>query len=346
MNTEQRQALWQKIQYQLYPAKAHALMPQDKQHTGPWYVRLMLGVSAWIAALFLFAFVAATFAFVLKSGAASAMLGLLVLAGAWSLFRLTSNDFAVQFGLALSMAGQGLLVNSILQIFRGDALAGQIALCLLELGLLVLPNFISRLVCTCTALFALNLALGKMGISFLFPGMAALGLVIWCQLELPNIQRASLLTPVGFGVLLTLIFIAGNPLWAQQMPGFDWYLPRIGVLLALAWVIWLQCEKQGLVFGSVAGVTVLLAGILFALLAWWVPGLGVAGLVITLGFSTGNRIVLALGWCSFAWYLGHFYYDLHSSLLDKSKLLIASGAALLLARLALQKLFPLEPNHA
>ena len=43
--------------------------PTDEDET-PWYVRTMLGVAGWIAALFLLGFVGAGFAFVIKSEAA------------------------------------------------------------------------------------------------------------------------------------------------------------------------------------------------------------------------------------------------------------------------------------
>ncbi len=352
MNTDQRKALWQKIQYQLHPASAHALMPEDKPTTQVWYVRLMLGTSAWLAAVFVFLFMWSSFEFVIKQGTGSVVAGLLLLAVAWRLFQFVERDFMVQFGLALGMAGQGLLLHGLHLSLRrnlpdSDDLMFYATLFLLELFLLILPNFISRLACSLAALYALTMMLEKTGFVFMMPCIAALGLVLWWRQELALIRHASLLTPICIGLLSVLILFGVHPAPVTTMV-VDWggLVPQIAVLLALAWVIVQHARAMALDWRSPAGLTLLLACTLFGLLACQVPGLGEAGLIIVLGFATGNRLLLALGCCVLAWYVGRFYYDLQSTLLMKSLLMFASGALLLLARQAMRQYFPLEQTHA
>jgi hypothetical protein len=105
MNTITTPQMWQHL-------RNHGLvdgdMPESSGSASPWYVRVMLGVAGWIGALFLLGFVGAAFAFVMKSMAAAMILGVLCCAVAFSIFRIArENDFASQFGLALSLTGQG-----------------------------------------------------------------------------------------------------------------------------------------------------------------------------------------------------------------------------------------------
>jgi hypothetical protein len=75
----------------------------------PWYVRLMLGVVAWIAALLLLLFVAAALAWIIRSKPASLFTGLSMLGLAWwLLWKFGKQDFMSQFALAVSFAGQVL----------------------------------------------------------------------------------------------------------------------------------------------------------------------------------------------------------------------------------------------
>src|SRR5512134_868973 len=86
----------------------------------PWYVRLMLGMAGWIAALFLLGFVAAGLTWIIRSEAACIVTGLLGSGAAWLLLRkLGHNDFAAQFALAVSFAGQGLFAYGVFGRFEG-----------------------------------------------------------------------------------------------------------------------------------------------------------------------------------------------------------------------------------
>jgi hypothetical protein len=123
-------------------------MPKCQSLESPWYVRLMLGMAGWIAALFLLGFVAAGLSWIIDTDIASISTGIIMMIAAWlMLLRIGHNDFAVQFALALSFAGQALFANGLFdQLYagRGDT-ANLLVMALTQLVLaVVMPNAIHR----------------------------------------------------------------------------------------------------------------------------------------------------------------------------------------------------------
>src|SRR5699024_1770628 len=97
--------------------------PEPEPAGSPWFVRLMLGIAGWIGALFLLGFVGATLNFILDDGPSAMVAGVACCGAAYAMFRgLDGNDAAEQFALALSLAGQGLIIAGLGETFGwGDA---------------------------------------------------------------------------------------------------------------------------------------------------------------------------------------------------------------------------------
>ena len=94
--------------------------PEGHKPASPWYVRTMLGIAGWIAAVFLLMFVGAAFAFIMQEAvyAVLARRGLLrrrltLCSGAFD-----GNDFAEQFALVVSLVGQVLIVIGIADVLK------------------------------------------------------------------------------------------------------------------------------------------------------------------------------------------------------------------------------------
>ena len=117
----------------------------------PWYIGLLLGVSGWVAGIFVLVF---TFmAFELRSAASALISGAALVAAAWGLFRADPEGaFASQLGLALSVAGQLALLFGIHEALfkRSESIPGMaFAAFVLELGLIVaIPNRMHRTMST------------------------------------------------------------------------------------------------------------------------------------------------------------------------------------------------------
>ena len=121
-------------------------LPPETGKAGPWYLRVMLGVAGWAGALFLLAFVATGFAFVMESAAVAAGGGAALCAAAALLLRSgEAGDFRRQFALALSLTGQLLVLWGLVDALpdAGRMVAGMVMLVAAVLfG--VIPDFIHR----------------------------------------------------------------------------------------------------------------------------------------------------------------------------------------------------------
>lgn len=284
----------------------------------PWYIALLLGASGWLAGGFLLGFVALLFR---PDTAASAFVaGVVLLAAAWGLFKADREGaFVTQLALALSIAGQCFMLFAMTdhdhRIWR---IAGA-AFVLQGVLVLLMPDRTHRVMST---LFAL---------------------VAWALL-------------VRFGLF-------GEPEWnsprtvAPSLPAalLGWVLAWLPVGAAVAGLIrhepaWMARGWQPVLRPALSG---LIVGLAFATLVsqpfesfqWWGnaparqdwlalwPLLSAAAALLAVAAAFALRSRALMGACIVAvlLHVSHFYYELGTSLLLKSLLMVLTGAAMLLA---------------
>lgn len=352
--------LWQQLQQQ---GLVIGGMPAASEKHTPWYVRVMLGVAGWIGALFLLGFIGVGFEAIIKSAEASIIVGLIICVAAYGLFRwLGNSDFGAQFGLAVSMAGQGLFMFGLLDGFHSDtAVVGFIIFVFQALLALFIPNSIHRTLTSWSAMLALTYALMRLDIHGFASGMVAVGFTIIWSHETLWAMRGTLWRPIGYGLALALLQIETLNffgfeiwrLWSTGEPG--WlirYAPMIGTVLVtmtFLWVVKRLLDREAISLDSHVGMIAFAAALLFGVLSLFAHGLTTALLILLLGFATGNRLLMGLGLLALGGFMSHYYYQLQNTLLFKSLVLIISGAVLLAIRFALHKYFPLaekENDHA
>lgn len=329
-----------------------------------WYVRLMLGAAAWLAASTLMGFVVGLSFVLLKSREGLLGTGMVICGLAYVLFqRGRTAHWHAQLGLAASFVGQGLMAWGLFGSFGNgqDALpltSALLCMALLEALLTVaLPNAISRFVSAQLALGLLALAADTEGLGTLVLGGAAvLTAVVWLN-EFRWYAQADALRAIGFGVASSLpgLAIVVRLRLATPPPGelglavngLDWRAPWLSSVLVgavlLATVITL-CRRQGAAPGArvmgLAGLAAVLCGVLDLKAA----GIASSLLLVVLGFAHGNRLLLALGLLSLGACVSWFYYSLSLTLLEKSLWLAVAGGVLLLARVALRLLLGPPPR--
>lgn len=362
MSTLSREQLWQSLQEQ---ALVEGELPPIDAAASPWYVRVMLGVAGWIGAMFLLGFVAAGFASILRSGSASLVVGALGCAAAYAILRAArEHDFAVQFGLAVSLAGQSVFIVGLFNLFKYDSAALHLSVLALEVLLAALvPNSLHRLLCSAAAAAALWLALGRVGAQGLTVGLLAAGMaLVWLE---PRcwLGAGALWRPVGYGLALALVPIQSSQMFGLhgimfwlKSNGSDWWgrhgaqAGTLLVTLVLLWSVSRLLAQQQLAAGSRAGLAALLAALLLGALSLVAPGLATALLIALLGFACASRVLLGWGLFALLAFVSHYYYQLQTTLLVKSMVLAASGVALLALRLAWHRILPLpaqtEDSHA
>ena len=117
----------------------------------PWYISLLLGASGWLAGGFLLGFVALLFH--PNSAVGAAVSGGVLLAAAWGLFKADRDGaFTPQLALALSFAGQCLMLFAVTEHTHALAAIARAAFVLQFAMLLLMPNRLHRVM---SALFAL-----------------------------------------------------------------------------------------------------------------------------------------------------------------------------------------------
>jgi uncharacterized membrane protein len=329
--------------------------PAADRNASPWFVRVMLGIAGWIGAAFLLMFVGAAFAFVMKDAASALVVGLACCAAAWGLFRRFGDaDFTAQFALAVSLAGQGLIVVALAQYLKPEHPPFYLAVAATQAVLaLAMPNFLHRMLASAGAAVALALAINQARLHGLAAPLLCFGLV-WIWLE-PARWAASgrYWRPLGYGLVLALLLVETFRLLGAEFlfgkagaaPGwFAAHGPLIGRALNAAILVWAAVEiARG---QSPAGSRTLLAAAtaaaLLGLLSIGAPGLASALLILLLGFAAGSRILLALGIAGLFGFVGHFYYSLDATLLEKSGLLALTGFCLLAGHGLLRLAFPVE----
>lgn len=293
----------------------------------PWYLSLILGVSAWVAGLCLLVFVAFTF----KPDTAPAMFvcSVILLGAAFALYHVGRDGaFFSQLALAFSIAGQLLfvvgLVISLERHGRGDANIGAIALATFVLQVCLVFLMPSALHRTLSAFFAccvwaMTIRFGLFGEPRPFsyrpdalPVSLDSALLAWALTWLPVagllfvlIRREAqwmakswqpIVRPAMNGMLIGLAFAT---LVSQPFQLFDWRGTHAGN------IGWLALWPLLSAFAAVCALTV--------------------------GFALRSRAMMSLAIFGALLHVSHFYYVLGNSLLMKSLFMAVMGVAMLLA---------------
>lgn len=299
-----------------------------KRSSNPWYIRILIGVGAWIAALCVLTFF--ELVGLLTHDASQIVFGVLLIGGALILRLVAEHDFTTQLALALSVAGHAITLSwasNERSIFLIATL-----LC----GLLYftyrdwLHRFLSSLLVTITCAIWLadsdypnNLHLlvlvEVLGLGLFFTGRHG---------RLPA-QVSSALRPLAFALavsVLGLLLVLGVVRDGAPIPLYPSKVILGFSLLYLYW--WASAEEHRLT----AEKFILLVIPTLILSAVTTPGILAALALLVIGYWRDERLLIALGGLFFPVFLILFYYNLEVDLLTKSLTLMGSGVVLLAAR--------------
>lgn len=321
-------------------------MPMEEgRRDSPWFVRAMVGISGWIAALFLLGFLALALGQLIDGdGVAAVVVGAFFIVAAWLLLRLiVKNDFSLQFSLAFSLAGQALLVVGLFQLMQPERSLLWLVVASLQLLLIwLMPTSIHRFWSAWAAAVALTWALAIAGLSHLaLAALAAAVALLWFH-ELRWPRHLSLIRPVGYGITLALLLIEAQHLSGESVllllgrgeSPLLWLPPwfgRLSTSLVLL-VVWRLVGRIQPAVATGGRRGLFLAALLVAAIAFKAPGIATGLMVILLGFAAGNRTLLGVGIAALFLYISSYYYQLELTLLMKSGVLALMGVVLLAAR--------------
>jgi len=197
-------------------------MPTAAQEPeAPWYVRAMLGIAGWIAAIMLLATSVAFFGELFDNATTSAVFGLALCVVSLVIYRsASSGNFARQFAFAFSLTGQAFLIFGLSKFFgftlsMNAGLYSLIPVALVTLGLmlplfLLIPEYLHRIWCAMLAVLAMGFILiVYSATAYILPIFLGLAAVLWLN-ELKWLRWGNALRAIAyalvFGCWLHLLF--------------------------------------------------------------------------------------------------------------------------------------------
>lgn len=316
-----------------------------------WYIRVMLGFSGWLGALFLLGFVGIGFEFVFKHAYMAISLGVAVCAVAYVLLSLPNrNDFVQQFGLAVSMAGQGCIFIGVFTGLEPHTTLIALVVLVVQIALVfVMPNLIHRFLSGLGIAWAISYLLESQGVAPLSRGViAVLMCVTWWSPLHYSYQKIvrPLAFALSFSLLLFEVFSVMHPLSfvvasrsGTMLPNLSWIgTTLLNVALLGSTVLLLQ--REAITLSSKLAAFSLCATLLVATSAYFMPGFATALLLLMIAFAHRNRIMIGMSVAAMLGFLAHFYYQLQLNLLEKSMALAISAVCLFALRALMLKLFP------
>ncbi|MFZ4828144.1 MAG: DUF4401 domain-containing protein [Phototrophicaceae bacterium] len=345
-------------------ADAQALF-QQPDRSPSWMIQGVMGCGAWIAALFLLLSFGFLFTGLLNSDHPIATLITLLigvgLIGVTARMRRTSTALAlIQFLLVYQVVGQGwLLVGVVKALMLFDPVPYRLALgifssVMIAMQLVMIPLYADRLyrflagLAIVGGLFALLVALAlpytiSLGVSVLACATA----LIWSGSFSAEtvIALRPIVRPVSYalavGMLGALIFetILGDlSLYAMGLGNLQTALvypiiSAVALTLITLWQVtrWLN-EHQHRLFSRL-GVAIIALLLVLSVPSAFTPGIMAGVLLLLLGFRNRNAVLSGLAYAFLCGFVIYFYYDLQTTLLVKSLILMLSGLLLLVSRL-------------
>ena len=316
----------------------------------PWYVRLMIAFSAWITMILMIAFL--ILAQIVTSSATALVFGIIILPIAVTIHKKEdSNEFMTQMSLVLSMTGQGLIWFGMLESVGTGA--SSIVIILISVGLIYLyKDPLHRFLSTLIMVTAAVIAISRMpqpelySVLTIFCAFAIVALQHF-KYYFMNAQQAGIYTPVFYGLIVSLLLLI-LPNSTHYLFFFRLHIEP-GITTTGIGLAFLYLQYQLLSSHKIAGLNPLTAlfvctTVLLIFATQAAPGILAALLIISIGFSRSQKSIEGLGMVFLIWYLSSWYYNMSSSLLEKSASLCIAGMLLLGVAFLLHRINSMEHN--
>lgn len=310
-----------------------------------WYLRALAAVAAWIAAICVLSSTSILFVRAFDNAVTTLVVGAALLAiGAWVLARAKGRVFVAQFGLAFAIAGEAAIGLGIARASEPNhtlawALIGAFeAIMLVAIAERTHRALAALAVGMCG--FGLLARLGPLSLAAPLTTIAFVG-AAWAATR--DARSDALWRPAsaGFGVALLafapLADLAHDAVrWWHAPPDTSSRVAAVLMAIAFVAVVALLCRRLALADPRVTRVA-LLGAIAIAALAYPVPGLLAALIVMLVAFDTGRPALTGLGIATAIGMLGYYYFSLATTLFAKSVSLAAVGIVLMGVGAALRR---------
>ena len=349
----QNENVWQTLQH---AGVVVGEQPELDTLDSPWYIKSLLAISGWLASLFLLGFLGVGFEMLFRNATSSFIVGSMLIAGAFVLLKRPKNEFYEHVALAVSLAGQVLIAWTIFD--NSNEESAWFLACVFQFILtLVMPNFIHRVFSSFFTAVCLEIALVFAGIPYLASSIIMfVAAYIWLhEFKYPKHMQA--LRAIGYGAILALIymyvsvmFFYNHAFWYENRVVMNTWFPFwLGDAIAgtiVLYVAWSIIKRQGHTLFDPVTIAALLGTLVLTMLSLQAQGIMLGILILILGFSVSNRVLIGLGIASLLFYTSAYYYLLDSTLLEKSKTLLILGLALFATHWLILRFLPTDKVDA
>ncbi|MEZ4728278.1 MAG: DUF4401 domain-containing protein [Caldilineaceae bacterium] len=330
----------QLTQYNLAPRRSDQPLPPDLSgandaESSPWYIKALVGIAAWIAAIFLGIFFGA--AGLIESMESMLIWGAVLTVVAIVLKRLVRNSiFWGQLAFAVILAGQGLLIGGFAW-WSENATPTALFVVGLEVVVFALyPDALHRMVSILAITGALAFVLYDQEMPELIHGLtlllAAGAVTVWQQeFRLLTSRWFPFRAPLGYGLVLSLFGVCLLSLLGEYGVTY-WWVSAVVLALVLLYLAFTLLQELGRPLLSPVGLWAVGAVVLFFLPAYQTPGILAAVIALLLGYWRANTLLTGLATLFLLFFLSAYYYNLDITLLNKSYILMGTGAVLLVVR--------------
>jgi hypothetical protein len=319
--------------YRLYSSFLESQLSDFNSETNaPWFIKVIAFFGAWFGSLLFLGFLALIN--ILNSGESMIFLGGIFTSFGTALsYSNKENHLFESLSLSLSILGQILLAAGIgtnAEDFKTVCYVGIIIELLIYLfaqsythkflSVILIPFCMLGIIWNSPVFEATNLLIG---------GLAVATVLLWIyelplQIRFKNHPYFYIPTAYGtvLGLLLILILSINNKFFEVNI--YHWYITTLFSFFSLIFLLYkslyqdLRISKR-LFLLIIAGIALIFSPTIQA------PGIITSVLVVTLGFSKSNRMLLTIGIVFLATFLISFYYSLQQTLLVKSLILISTG---------------------
>ncbi|ROR94910.1 uncharacterized protein DUF4401 [Sinobacterium caligoides] len=332
-----------------------AQKPAELPSDSPWYVKLLVAFSAWLASLFVLLLIILTgFASSLMDNAyALTITGLALIVAAYTVLRQSDHVFATNFALCISFAGQVLVTLPILDHADKGLHWLLVVLAVFHLLLaIVMPNFIHRVFSSMLAGGYLSYAFGAPYQIFITGIIMVITVWLWLH-EFRCPKHMATQRAISYGLTLTVILTTASRLFPETLYFNDgpesiflwvilspwlWWVGQALLGAAALYTVWHILDRLGHKLFAPYSIAALLGMLAIVIATMDTEGITVGVLVLLLGFANSNRVLMGLGTVAMLSYISYYYYLLEVSLLDKSQTLLIIGVILLAINFIQQKI--------
>lgn len=333
--------------------RSFEILNSQSEESSPWFVQLLTGAGAWLAAVMFAIFFG--FTGIIKDETGAIIVGFILVAIAF-LISVRSKQaipvFPDQLLLATSLTGHVLLMVGFYSEFNDQHYIAAVVIVLLSLCfILFYKNQLHKFISTWLLLAGLWVLAAELGIqplafmALLVIVVAALSAWMWMNEShylsgrWKNIGR-----PVQYAFVFALLSGEGI---IERFYSIFWYsrdwnqhgeiltsfpytrVVSAGLFLVLAYVIILIMNRLKIDWKSLTGAGFLIFALIITIVFYQSPSIMAALIVLLIGIERANRILVPLAIMALVYFYGDYYYSIDMTLMKKSLILMSSGLIML-----------------